>query len=113
MKAHTDRREVAVETLQQQVKEINSRLTYLQDTMVEMNKVLKVRPKKQPKKMIDFGSNTATAYQIPPNLPQVNLLTVKKPGRPRNSIGQFVKAKKPNRSYEEYKRIMKHGASVG
>ena len=38
------RRDVAVETLQQQVKEHDARLTYLLDTMVEMNKVLKVKP---------------------------------------------------------------------
>jgi hypothetical protein len=92
------RREVVVETLQQQIKEINSRLTAL------TNKYLELRPtqKKQPKTVLEWGMGTAPPA---PDTPQVNLLAVKK-SRPR-------KKKAALNAEKEYKRIMKHGASVG
>jgi len=54
-----------VATLQAQVKEINARLTALTN------------------KYLERCGNTATAH--PPNTPHVNLLTVKKPGRPQKA----------------------------
>ena len=97
MKAHTDRREVAVETLQQQVKEINSRLTYLQDTMVEMNKVLKV--KEHPPISTEFGLAKRTTRVVSDTAPVST----------KNMLAEW----KPSRTDKEYKRIMKKGASVG
>ena len=117
------RRDVAVETLQQQAKEYATRLNFFHETTGEINKELQVlqqqmatnnsrlaeltqlylemRPPTKRKGFHDIDEprvlcgNTATAH--PPDTPQVNLLTVKKPSRPR----------------KEYKRIMKKGASVG
>ena len=77
------RRDVAVETLQQQVKEHDARLTYLLDTMVEMNKVLKVKPKRTTRVVSDTAPVSTK-----------NMLTKKK-------------------ARKEYKKVMKKGASVG
>ena len=84
------RRDVAVETLQQQVKEINARLTYLLDTMVEMNKVLKVKPKRTTRVVSDTAPVSTKNMLAKPS------------GRPRKVTAD-----------KEYKRIKKHGVSVG
>jgi len=80
-----------LQVVQQQVKEINSRLTAL------TNEYLKVRPvgNKQPKTGIEWGMGTAIS-PVPEILP-ANLLALKKSEKPR----------------KEYKKVMKKGASVG
>ena len=83
-----------LQVVQQQMATNNSRLAKLTQLYFEM------RPKKQTKKIIDWGSNTATAYQIP----QPAVIP---------STANLLTKKTAEKARKEYKKIMKKGASVG
>jgi len=111
MKAHTDRREVAVETLQQQVKEINSRLTNLVDRVLMFEDIFKAHnhdgnvKEHRRREAMELLDNTALAH--PPEKKQPMRDTA--PVSTKNMLAE----RKPSRTDKEYKRIMKKGASVG
>jgi hypothetical protein len=83
--------------VQQQMATNNSRLAKLTQLYFEM------RPKKQTKKIIDWGSNTATAYQIP-QPPQPAVIP---------STANLLTKKTAEKARKEYKKVMKRGVSVG
>ena len=82
-----------LQVVQQQMATNNSRLAKLTQLYFEM------RPKKQTKKIIDWGSNTATAYQIP-QPPQPAVIP---------STANLLTKKTAEKARKEYKKVMKRG----